>query len=346
MTGARDPADIRRSLLDMKIKQRLAEKAERERIVPVPRGGKLAIAEQQRYLWFLNQLAPDTPMYNVPFAWRLRGALDITGLAGALCGVVARNESLRSRFGDEHGVPYQVIDAAPEQWPLPVHGGTEETIADWIEAGVRTPFDLETGPLFRSSLLRMADDDHVLLLVWHHIVTDGWSARLFLEEMATRYAAGLSGTAVTLPDLVVQPADYAAWQRRWLLGDDPAKQVDYWRDTLAGLESLELPTDRPRPVQPTGVGAILDAELSKELCHGLRELARIEGVSLLAVLLAGFQVVLGRYTGQRDVTLGSVMSGRTRSEVEPLIGMFANMVVVRGNIAANQTFREARPPMS
>ncbi|WP_432841893.1 non-ribosomal peptide synthetase [Dactylosporangium sp. CA-092794] len=342
MTGAGtgDLADIRRALLDMKTRRSLAEKAERDRIVAVPRNNRLAVSEQQRSLWFLHQLSPGTPMYNVPSAWRLRGELDVAALRAALHATVARHESQRTRFGDEHGVPYQIIDPPPATWPLPVDEGTEDAIREWIDAGVNAPFDLANGPLLRSSLLRIAPDDHVLLLVWHHIITDGWSVKLFADELTARYSAARSGAGPALPEPAVQPADHAAWQRRWLTGDEAAGQTEFWRGALAGLEPLELPTDRPRPVRPTAAGGVFQAELPRELGRGLRDLARAEGVSLLAVLMAGYQAVLGRYTGQREIVLGSVLSGRTRPELEPMIGMFANAVVVRGDLAGNPSFRE------
>ncbi len=329
-------ADIRRALLDMKMRQRLAEKAERDRIVPVARDGKLAVAEQQRSLWFLDQLAPGTAVYNVPFACRLRGELDLPALTEALRATVARQESLRTRFGDDHGVPYQIIDPPPSAWPLPVEEGSEEALDEWMADKARQPFDLARGPLFRSFLLRLGPRDHVLQLVWHHTILDGWSVRVFCEEVSARY----SGREVRPATIDIQPADFAAWQRRWLGGEEAAKQIDFWREKLAGLEPLEFPTDRPRPVQPAGAGAVFKATLPAELGRKLRELAQSEGVSLLAVLLAGYQVVMSRYSGQREIVLGTLMSGRTRSETEPLIGMFANAVVVRGDVGGNPSLRE------
>jgi amino acid adenylation domain-containing protein len=337
--GARNLADVRRELLETRARQRQAETAERARMVPVPRDGKLAVSEQQRYLWFLYQLAPESAVYNEPHALRLRGELDVAALAEALRGVVARHESLRTRFDNEHGVPYQIIDPAPQAWSVPVSDGDEKSIQDWVDAAASAPFDLERGPVCRSSLLRVAPHDHVLMLVWHHIVNDGWSARRISEELAARYAAAHRGTTVTFPDLAIQPADYAAWQRRWLLGDEAANQIGYWREALDGADLLEFPTDRPRPAQPTGAGAIFRSALPEELCRAVREFARTEGISLLPVMLAGFQVVVGRYTGQRDLILGSLLSGRTRSEMEPLVGFFVNTVVLRGSLAGNPAFR-------
>jgi amino acid adenylation domain-containing protein len=335
---ARNLADVRRELLEMRARQRQTETTERSRIVPVPREGRLAVSEQQRYLWFLHQFAPESPVYNEPHALRVRGELDTAALAQAFCGLVARHEGLRTRFGDEDGVPYQIIDPAPLTWSLPVSDGAQTSIQHWVDATAWAPFDLAKGPVCRFSLLRIAPDDHVLIMVWHHIVNDGWSTRLMSEELAARYAAARRGTDAALPDLVIQPADHAAWQRPWLLGDEAAGQVGYWREALADAPPLEFPADRPRPAQPTGAGAVFRSALPAELGQALRDYARIEGVSLFAVMLAVFQVVLSRYTGQSDLVFGTLLPGRTRSELEPLAGFFVNTVVLRGRLAGNPAF--------
>ncbi|MFC5750158.1 non-ribosomal peptide synthetase [Actinomadura rugatobispora] len=332
-----DVAEIRRALLEMKVRQRVAEKADRERIVAVPRTGKMAIAEQQRFLWFLHQMVGGAPVYNVPFAMRLRGPLDVAALSEALRGIVARHESLRTRFGDEHGVPFQAVDPVPETWELPVTDGTEESVQDWIDGQVREEFDLRNGPPHRFALLRLGPEDHVLSIVWHHIVIDGWSSRQFAEELTARYT---DPSGAEFPPVDLQPADYAAWQRLWMLSEEPAKQIDYWRSALDGMESLELRGDRQRPSAPTGAGRIYETRLPDDLARGIRDLAQAEGVSLLALTMAGYQVVLNRYTGQDDIALGSVLSGRTRSETEPMMGFFANTVVVRGSLEGDPGFRD------
>ncbi|MGH3870458.1 MAG: non-ribosomal peptide synthetase [Pseudonocardiaceae bacterium] len=330
-------ADIRRALLEMKVRQRVAEKAERERIVAVPRTDKMAIADQQRFLWFLHQMVGGAPVYNVPFAMRLRGPLDIAALSEALRRIVTQHESLRTRFGDEHGVPFQTVDPPPETCDLPVTDGTEESIQDWIDGHVREEFDLRNGPPYRFGLLRLGREDHVLSIVWHHIVIDGWSSRQFADELTARYR---DPSGAEFEPITLQPADYATWQRLWLLSDEPAKQVDYWRSSLDGMEPLEIRGDRARPSAPTGAGCIHETRLPDDLARGIRELAKAEGVSLLALTMAGYQVVLNRYTGQNDIALGSVLSGRTRSETEPMMGFFANTVVVRGSLEGNPVFRD------
>ncbi|MFC5053356.1 amino acid adenylation domain-containing protein [Saccharothrix xinjiangensis] len=330
-------ADIRRALLEMKVRQRVAEKAERERIVAVPRTEKMAIAEQQRFLWFLHQMVAGAPVYNVPFAMRLRGQLDVDALSGALRGIVSRHESLRTRFGDEHGVPFQRVDPPPSTWELPVVDGSEESVQDWIDEHVREEFDLRNEPPYRFGLLRLGPDDHVLSIVWHHIVIDGWSSRQFAEELTARYT---DPDGAEFPELTLQPADYAAWQRLWLLSEEPTKQIDYWHSAVDGMEPLEWRSDHQRPAAPTGAGRIHEARLPDDLARGIRELAKSENVSLLALTMAAYQVVLGRYTGQEDIALGSVLSGRTRSETESMMGFFANTVIVRGDLQGNPTFRD------
>jgi amino acid adenylation domain-containing protein len=336
----RNLADIRRELLEKRVRQDQIDATARERIAPVPREGMLAVSEQQRFLWFLYQLAPETPVYNEPHALRLRGELDMAALSEAFRGLVARHEGLRTRFVNHDGVPHQIIDPAPRTWSVPVSDGPEEAIQEWIDAAVSMPFDLGKGPLCRFSLLRVAPDDHVLMLVWHHIISDGWSARQISEELTARYAAARRGTAAAFPDLSVQPADHAAWQRYWLHSDEAAEQIGYWRESLADAVPLEFPADRPRSARPTGAGAISRSALPSEVSRAVRGFAQAEGLSLLAVMLAGYQVTLSRYTGQRDLIVGSLFAGRTRSETEPLVGFFANTVVLRGNLTGNPSFRD------
>ncbi|MGP3983818.1 non-ribosomal peptide synthetase [Streptomyces sp. KR80] len=340
-SGTGSLSDIKRALLDMKLSRQRSAAAERNRIQPVARTGQLQVSDQQRHLWLLHQLAPEQPVYNVPFALRLCGELDTGALREALRRLVGRHESLRTRFGSEHGVPYQLVDEAPAGWPLPVTDlsqlpGAERRAraTELVEAEARAPFDLAAGPLFRTRLLRLADDEHILVLCLHHIVTDGWSVGVVTKELAALYEGR------ELPELTVQPADHAAWQRRRLAGDGLHAQTDYWRATLDGVPTIDFPADRTRPSRPTWAGAELELDLPDGLGAALRDWARIERVSLLAVLQAGFLTVLTRYTGQEDLAVGSVFSGRTRSEVEPLVGFFANTLVLRTSTAGNPTFRE------
>lgn len=335
----RNLVSIRREALDAVARRQQTSAGEPDRIVAVSRDGRLAVSEQQRYLWFLYQLAPKSPVYNQPYVLRLRGELDVVAMSEAIRGLVARHESLRTRFVNEDGVPYQVIDPPPQAFSLSVHNGTQASVQDWIDVAAATPFDLENGPVCRFSLLRIGPDDHVLMLVWHHIVIDGWSARQIFDELSARYASARRGAAAAFPDLTVQPADHAAWQRRWLGGGEAAKQVGYWRAILADVVPLDFPADRPRPPRPTGAGATLRSAMPAGTSRALRDYVRSEGVSLLAVTLAAFQVLVGRHTGQQDLSIGSLLSGRTRPEMDALVGFFANTLVFRASLAGNPPFR-------
>ncbi len=338
-SDARNLAAIRREMLEMRTRQQQAQSGEDDRIAPVPREGKLVVSEQQRYLWFLYQLAPESPGYNQPYALRLHGELDVAAMSEAIRGLVARHEGLRTRFVNEEGVPYQTIDPPPQAFSLSVLDGNGVSVQDWIDAAASAPFDLEKGPVCRFSLLRVAPGDHVLMLVWHHIVIDGWSARHIFDELGARYASARRRDAAAFSELTVQPADHAAWQRRWLGSGEAAKQIGYWRALSAGAVPLDFPADRPRPPRPTGAGEVLTSAMPAETARAAREFARAEGVSLLTVMMAAFQVLAGRYTGQHDLSLGTLLSGRTRPEMEPLVGFFANTLVVRGDLAGNPSFR-------
>ncbi|MGH3741090.1 MAG: condensation domain-containing protein, partial [Micromonosporaceae bacterium] len=337
-------SDAKRALLLRRLQQKRTEKANRERIVPTPRDGRLPCTYQQEGLWFLHQLDPASTVYHVPYAFRLRGELDPDALSQALADLVARHESLRSRFGSEQGVLYQVVDQAPAEWPLPVEelpdGAGEDAVRAWASEHGYRPFNLATGPLFVTRLLRLAPDEHLLMLVWHHIMMDGWSSGLLMNELATLYDAARAGVAAELPPLEVQPVDHAAWQRRRLTGENLERELTYWREKLDGLQPVNFPADRARPAQPTGAGAMFTMEVPSSVVAPVRDLARVEGVSFLAALQAAFLTVLSRYTGQTDLAVGSVFSGRTRSEIEPLLGFFVNPLVLRVSTDGNPTYRE------
>ncbi|MQY12842.1 Dimodular nonribosomal peptide synthase [Streptomyces sp. RB5] len=322
----------RRALLARRLR---AQRAGDERIVPVGRDGLLRASYQQEGLWFLEQSAPGATVYNVPFALRLRGALDVDALAEALWALVVRHESLRTRFEARDGAPYLVIGPEPGERALDVEdlAGQEERVTELAAADAVEPFDLERGPLMRVRLLRLADDEHVLLLCLHHIISDGWSAGILTRDLAALYGGA------ELPPLRVQPADHAAWQRQRLAGERERAQLAYWRERLAGVPTVDFPTDHPRPPAPSFAGATVERTLPVALARRLRELAGAEQTSLLAVLHAGFLAVLTRYTGQEDIALGSVFSGRAHPDTEPLVGFFANTLVLRASSDGNPTFR-------
>ncbi|HEU0015952.1 MAG TPA: amino acid adenylation domain-containing protein, partial [Longimicrobium sp.] len=320
--------------------------AELPPIEPADRNGRIPLSFGQQRLWFLEQLGGRGSTYQIPMRRRLRGPLDRAALAGALDALVARHEALRTTFAQADGVPEQRIAPADAGFHLLEHdlagradaeGELRRLMAE--EAGA--PFDLERGPLIRGRLVRLAADDHVLLLTMHHIVSDGWSSGVLTNELGALYAAHREGTEAALPALPVQYADYAAWQRRWVEGQVLEAQADYWTRTLTGApELLELPTDRPRPAQVDHAGARLGVELDEELTAGLKALSRRHGTTLYMTLLAGWATVLSRLSGQDDVVVGSPMAGRGRQEIEGLIGFFVNTLALRLDLSGSPTAAE------
>ncbi|HEV3048871.1 MAG TPA: condensation domain-containing protein, partial [Longimicrobium sp.] len=286
--------------------------------------------------------------YNIPTAWRLGGALDEAALERSLREIVRRHEALRTVFQERGGTPVQVI-APFSGLPLPVtdlsHLSEEAREAEVqrelvAESGARA-FDLAAGPLFRVSLLRLSPEEHVLLLSQHHIVSDGWSMGVLYRELSALYEAYRQGGESPLPELPVQYADYAIWQREQVEGEVLDRQLSYWRERLAGApELLELPTDRPRPPVQTYGGGTVPVEFSAELLERLQALGRSEGATLYMVLLGAFQVLLSKYSGSEDIVVGSPIAGRTRAEVEELIGFFVNTLVLRTDLSGDPSFRE------
>jgi amino acid adenylation domain-containing protein/FkbH-like protein len=301
----------------------------------------------QERLWFLDQLEPNHPWFNSPFAIRMKGDVRVDALEGALNEIVRRHEGLRTTFRAKNYHPVQVI--APElrveiptvdvsQIPFEEQEAVARRMA--IESSQRT-FNLETGPVFRANLLRLADQDHILLLNFHHIVIDGWSLWPFMRELGTLYEAFIEGRQSPLPELPIQYADYAVWQREWLRGDVLAKSLSYWKKQLDGApRTLELPTDHVRPQILSYYGATEKMVCPSGLSDQLNALSRREGATLFMTLLAAFQVLLSRYTGQEDVVVGSAIANRTRMETENLIGFFVNPLVMRTDVSGNPSFRE------
>ncbi|HEX8696157.1 MAG TPA: amino acid adenylation domain-containing protein, partial [Longimicrobium sp.] len=317
-------------------------------VVPVPRDGELPLSFAQQRLWFIDQLEPGSAAYNLSVALRLGGGVDAAGLAWAFTEVARRHEVLRTTFGmGADGEPVQVIHApAPVRLPVVDLSAVdaaerESVVARLANEEAARPFDLARGPVLRCTLLRLGDADSVLLFTMHHIASDGWSMEILQREVTALYGAYLRGEDARLPDLPVQYADYAVWQRRWLEGEVLDRQVAYWRRRLAGAPAvLELPVDRPRPAVADARGASRGFALSPELSRALRELGRREGATLYMTLLAAWQALLGRYGGQADVVVGTPVAGRTRLETEGLIGFFVNTLVVRTRLEGDPTFRE------
>ena len=307
-------------------------------------GAALSFAQQR--LWILHQLAPGDPVYHLPLTLRIQGTLDSEALARGLKHIVDRHESLRTRFLVREGVPVQVIDpganAAIEVRSLSgvaaEHRDTE--LRGVLLDHVRQPFDLARGPLIRALLVRTDDREHVLSLVMHHIVSDGWSLTVLLRELSNAYMAYAAGACPNFTELPVQYADYAMWQREWLEGEVFASQMDYWRGQLDGVPMLNLPTDRPRPKVQKFQGSRRSANLSANLAEGLRHLGRDQNATLFMVLFAGFQALLSRYTGQTDIAAGTPVANRNRSEIEGLIGFFVNTLVLRTRLEGDPSFAE------
>ncbi|MET0625827.1 MAG: amino acid adenylation domain-containing protein, partial [Pyrinomonadaceae bacterium] len=310
------------------------------------REGAVPLSFAQQRLWFLDQLEPGSSTYNIPAAVRLRGALNVEALGGALTEVVRRHESLRTTFAAEGGEPVQLIHP-PSPVPLPVVDlrdlPADERYArtqQLVNEEAQRPFDLSAGPLLRAGLLRLSAEEYVALLTMHHIVSDGWSMGVLIKEVAALYEAFSKGEPSPLEELPIQYADYASWQRGWLQGEVLEEQLSYWRQQLGGAPSaLELPTDRPRPKQPSHRGGHVGFAFDSELTQKLKELSRREGVTLFMTLLAGWQLLLSRYSGQKDVSVGTPVAGRTHAETEQLIGFFVNTLVLRTDLSGEVTFR-------
>ncbi|HWS86561.1 MAG TPA: amino acid adenylation domain-containing protein [Pyrinomonadaceae bacterium] len=312
----------------------------------ISREQDVPVSFAQQRLWLLQQFQPDTHAFNISAAVRLRGALDVEALGRAFDELVNRHETLRTSFAARNGSPVQVIgQAAPfNLTPVDLRGHGEETReAEMLRlagAESRRPFDLTQHPLLRVALYRMGDEEHVLTLTMHHIVGDAWSLGVLIDEVSTLYGAFSRQQPSPLPELAIQYADYAAWQREWLQGEVLEGQLGYWRRQLAGAATLELPTDRPRPEARSSRGARLPFSLSPSLSAEIKRLSLAEGATPFMTLLAAFQILLRRYTGQDDIVVGADIANRNRAETERLIGFFINQLVLRGDLSGNPTFRE------
>ncbi|MEM9290672.1 MAG: amino acid adenylation domain-containing protein [Acidobacteriota bacterium] len=332
--------------LAAKVEQILAGGGHREELpmVPVPRDGELPLSFSQERLWFLDQLLPGNTAYNIPGAVRMRGRLDHRAMAAALSEIVRRHEVLRTRFVTESGRPVQRVDA-PAPWRVPVVdlGGLapeirEDLAASLANAACQLPFDLSRGPLMRTLLLRLGEREHLMAFVIHHIAYDMWSRQIFIGELGLLYEAFVAGEASPLPELELQYADFASWQRRWLQGEVLEQQLDYWRDVLDGLDVLELPTDRPRGGLRSLEGTRFDLRVDGATTAGLHRLAEQLGVTFFPVLLAVFATLMHRYTGRQDIAVGSPVAGRNRLEIEPLLGFFTNTLVLRSEVSPRSCF--------
>lgn len=346
-----------RTMFDMTTVARIAERIEAARLpggadaapqlTRVERDGPLPLSFAQQRLWILDQMEPNNPMYNIPRTLRLRGKLDVDALTKSLNEIIRRHEPLRTWFGMEAGQPVQHIEPAIE---LAVHeidltqlpeADREAKAKEFVAEEGYKPFDLSVAPLLRAQLLRLDADDHVLMLTMHHIVSDAWSAGVFRQELNAFYDAILNGRSADVPELTLQYADYAAWQRNWLRGDTLHQQLAFWRGQLAEAPPLlTLPTDRSRPEKQTFAGDVMRLSLPSDVISPLKAMCRAEGVTLFMALLAGYQTLLSRLAGQEQVVVGTDSANRFSVETERMIGFFINLMPVKLDLTGDPTFRE------
>jgi aspartate racemase len=308
-----------------------------------PQRAPLSFAQER--LWFLAQLEPDNPSYNVPVALRLHGDLNVVALENSINAIVARHETLRTKFAAVDGEPFQVVSSDPlrlEFVDLTLAPGVDVQVESQrlMSAAAQQPFDLGRDYPLRASLMKLAPDEHLLLLTMHHIVSDAWSVNIFVHELSVLYQAFTTQSEPRLPELPIQYRDFSAWQRDWLQNGFLQQQVDYWVSQLAGAPKLRLPIDHVRPTVRSHRGAHLSFKLGSELTRKLTELSKTEGATLFMTLLAAFKVLLSRYTGEHDIVVGAPIAGRNRVETENLIGFFVNSLALRSDLSGNPTFRE------
>ena len=316
-------------------------------LAPAPRDADLPLSFSQQRLWFLDQLEPESFAYNLSGALRLAGSLDIAALGWVLDEMVRRHEPLRTTFADGENGPSQVV-APPAPFPLPVVDlATLSPVARDAEAAqiaaaeAKRLFDLRRGPLLRMTLLRLAEREHALVTVMHHIVSDGWSLGILVRELSALYRVFVTGKPSPLAELPIQYADFAVWQRRWLSGQVLDSMLAWWTRQLAGAPPvLELPLDRPRPAVRSYRGARVSLPLGRDLEEGLEAVARRLAVTPFMVLLGGFALLLSRYSGQTDIVVGTSVAGRGHAELESLIGFFANTLALRTDLDGDPRFEE------
>ena len=316
-------------------------------IEPLPRDGHIPLSFAQERLWFLEQLGGGSSMYNDPGGLQLLGRLDLAALERTLNELVRRHESLRTRFPLIDGQPVQQIDP-PRPVSLPLldlrelpEGARQAELRRVLLGESRRPFDLARGPLLRPRLLRLGAQEHVLLFAVHHIVNDHWSSTILHREVTALYRAYAQGVAPDLPEVRVQYADFARWQRAWLQGEVLAEQLAVWKEQLAGAPLvLDFPTDLARPREQSFRGALESRQLPEDLVEGLNSLSQREGVTLYMTLLAAFSVLLHGSTGREDLLVGTSIANRNRPEIEGIIGFFVNMLVIRARLEGDPDFRE------
>jgi alpha-ketoglutarate-dependent taurine dioxygenase len=316
-------------------------------IKPRRDAGPTPVSFAQRRMWFLQQLEPQSPAYNLPCVFRLNGPLDVAVLERTLTEIVRRHEVLRTSFAFDGDELVQVVSpAGPARIEVTdlsgePEAGREALVSRLALEYARRPFDLARGPLYRVALLRLGTEEHVVLFALHHIASDGWSTGILTREVATLYDAYSRGLASPLAELPVQYADFAVWQHEWLRDEMLERQLAYWRELLGDTPpTLELPTDRPRPAVRRHRGSLQTILVGRELSDALKGLSRAEGATLFITMLAAFKALLHSCTGLTDISVGTPVAGRSRPEVERLIGCFVNTLVLRTDLSGDPTFRE------
>ncbi len=306
------------------------------------REGDQPVSSAQHRLWFVTELAPESSTaYHIIAAVRIRGALDLTVFERALNEVVRRHDTLRTAFVSVQREPRQRIHPSVT---LPLRhvalDGDDASIDRWLDAESREPFDLRVAPLARGVIGRIAEDDHAFALILHHLISDGWSSGVLIQEIAALYEAFLTGAPSPLPDLPVQYSDYVEWQREELTGPAYDAAIAFWKQQLTGVPTLNLPTDHPRPPRPTYAGTSERFRLRRALAEALEQTGRQDGATLYMVLMAGFAALLSRYSGQTDLAVGTTVANRPHTAFEPLIGFFTNMLALRTDLGGDPTFTE------
>jgi Condensation domain len=308
--------------------------------------GENPLSYGQQRLWFLHQIDSDIPAYNMPLAVRVRGDLNVSALNNSINQIIKRHGALRTTFASRDGEPIQVI--APElKLRLEVvdlsaveEKEREEEMRRRVKEEVARRFDLNIGPLIRAMVVRMCEGEHVVAVTMHHIISDGWSLGVFIKELCELYEAECEGRRHRLEELRIQYGDYARWQRAWLQGEELERQIRYWREQLRGRLPILKLENRPRLPGQTHTGKTQPFALSKTLSESLRFLSRQEHATLFMTLLAGFNILLHYYSGEKDIIVGTDVANRNHAEIETLIGFFVNQIVLRSDLSGDPTFRE------
>ena len=336
----------KRALLERALLKQRASSAADQAIPRRDEDGPCRMSSAQERVWFLHQMYPDNAAYNLFRVWRMEGSLDVAALKKALDTIVVRHQVLRTTFEMRGDVPVQVVgETRPVELTSSDMSGIpkakrEQKARDRMVAEARRPFDLARDLMLRGALIRLGEHEHLLAVTMHHIAFDGWSLGVLNDELAALYKSFVEGSDSAPPPPPIQYTDYAQWQRSHFKGGVLESQVSYWRRQLAGAPPVEMPTDHTRPAFPSFRGGKHHLLISRKLTDALSALSKQEGVTLFMTLLSAFQTLLYRYSGQEDVSVGSAIAGRSRTQTERLVGLFANILVLRTDLSGRPTFRE------